>query len=41
MLVLGVGHATRLLRFLTELPEVQYDGEIVLGVETSTLDAAG
>ena len=40
VLVLGVGHATRLLRFLTELPK-QYVGEIVLGVETSTLDAAG
>ena len=40
VLVLGVGHATRLLRFLTELPK-QYEGEIVLGVETSTLDAAG
>ena len=40
VLVLGVGHATRLLRFLTELPK-SYDGEIVLGVETSTLDAAG
>ncbi len=40
VLVLGVGRATRLLRFLTELPK-SYDGEIVLGVETSTLDAAG
>ena len=40
VLVMGVGHATRLLRFLTELPK-SYDGEIVLGVETSTLDAAG
>lgn len=40
VLVLGVGHATRLLRFLTELPK-QYVGEIVLGIETSTLDAAG
>lgn len=40
VLVLGVGHATRLLRFLTELPK-QYEGEIVLGIETSTLDAAG
>lgn len=40
VLVLGVGHATRLLRFLTELPK-SYDGEIVLGIETSTLDAAG
>lgn len=40
VLVLGVGKATRLLRFLTELPK-SYVGEIVLGVETSTLDAAG
>lgn len=40
VLVLGVGNATRLLRFLTELPK-QYAGEIVLGTETSTLDAAG
>lgn len=40
VLVLGVGNATRLLRFLTELPK-QYEGEIVLGTETSTLDAAG
>ncbi|MEO0494235.1 MAG: tRNA pseudouridine(55) synthase TruB [Actinomycetota bacterium] len=40
VLVLGVGKATRLLRFLTELPK-QYVGEIVLGTETSTLDGAG
>ena len=40
VLVLGVGNATRLLRFLTELPK-QYEGEIVLGTETNTLDAAG
>jgi len=40
VLVLGVGHATRLLRYLTVLPK-SYVGEIVLGVETSTLDAAG
>ena len=40
VLVLGVGRATRLLRFLTELPK-SYVGEIVLGVETDTLDAAG
>lgn len=40
VLVLGVGKATRLLRYLTELPK-SYVGEIVLGVETSTLDAAG
>ena len=40
VLVLGVGKATRLLRFLTELPKC-YVGEIVLGVETATLDASG
>jgi tRNA pseudouridine55 synthase len=40
VLVLGLGKATRLLRFLTELPKT-YEGEIVLGSETSTLDAAG
>jgi tRNA pseudouridine55 synthase len=40
VLVLGVGAATRLLRFLTVLPKA-YVGEIVLGVETTTLDAAG
>jgi tRNA pseudouridine55 synthase len=40
VLVLGVGKATRLLRFLTDLPK-SYVGEIVLGIETSTLDAAG
>ncbi len=40
VLVLGVGKATRLLRFLTELPK-SYEGEIVMGVETDTLDAAG
>ena len=40
MLLVGVGSVTRLLRFLTELPKT-YTGEVVLGVETSTLDAAG
>lgn len=40
VLVLGVGKATRLLRYLTELPK-SYTGEIVLGTETSTLDASG
>ncbi len=40
VLVLGVGRATRLLRFLTELPK-SYEAEIVLGVETDTLDSAG
>jgi tRNA pseudouridine55 synthase len=40
LLLVGVGSVTRLLRFLTVLPK-RYSGEIVLGVETSTLDAAG
>ncbi|MDP8937354.1 MAG: tRNA pseudouridine(55) synthase TruB [Actinomycetota bacterium] len=40
VLVVGLGRATRLLRFLSALPK-SYVGEVVLGVETSTLDAAG
>jgi tRNA pseudouridine55 synthase len=40
VLVLGVGRATRLLRFLTLLPK-SYAAEIRFGIETSTLDAAG
>ncbi|MEA2686524.1 MAG: tRNA pseudouridine55 synthase [Actinomycetota bacterium] len=40
VLVLGLGRATRLLKYLTGLPKT-YVGEVVLGVETSTLDAAG
>ena len=40
VLVLGVGRATRLLRFLTLLPKA-YEAEIRFGVETDTLDAAG
>jgi len=40
VLLLGVGRATRLLRFLTSLPK-QYEGEVVLGTETTTLDASG
>jgi tRNA pseudouridine55 synthase len=40
VLLAGVGTATRLLRFLSGLDKV-YTGEVVLGVETSTLDAAG
>ncbi|MFN8041492.1 MAG: tRNA pseudouridine(55) synthase TruB [Acidimicrobiales bacterium] len=40
VLVLGVGRVTRLLRFLTVLGKT-YTCEIVLGVETSTLDASG
>jgi len=40
VLVLGVGRATRLLRFLTLLPK-SYSTTIHFGVETSTLDASG
>lgn len=40
VLLLGVGRATRLLRFLTPLPK-RYVGELVLGAETTTLDASG
>ena len=40
VLLLGVGRATRLLRFLTSLPK-QYVGELVLGAETTTLDSSG
>jgi tRNA pseudouridine55 synthase len=40
VLILGVGRVTRLLRFLTALPKT-YVGEIALGTETTTLDAAG
>lgn len=40
MLLLGVGSVTRLLRFLTALGK-SYDGEVVLGVETDSLDASG
>lgn len=40
VLVLGVGRATRLLRYVTELPK-SYEAEVIFGVETDTLDAAG
>lgn len=40
VLLVGLGNATRLLRFLSALPKV-YAGEVVLGTETSTLDADG
>jgi len=40
VLLVGLGRATRLLRFLTALPKT-YVAEIVLGTATSTLDAAG
>jgi tRNA pseudouridine55 synthase len=40
LLVMGVGRATRLLRFLGDLPKT-YEGAFVLGVRTDTLDADG
>ena len=40
MLLVGLGRATRLLRFLSELPK-SYVGDVVLGAATSTLDASG
>jgi tRNA pseudouridine55 synthase len=40
LLLLGVGRATRLLRFLGDLPKT-YEGTLRLGVETDTLDAEG
>ncbi|MHB1717182.1 MAG: tRNA pseudouridine(55) synthase TruB [Acidimicrobiales bacterium] len=40
VLLVGVGRATRLLRFLTALPKT-YEAEVVLGHTTTTLDASG
>ena len=40
VLLVGLGRATRLLRFLAPLPK-SYVGEVVLGEETSTLDDGG
>ena len=40
VLLVGLGRATRLLRFLTDLPK-RYTAELVLGVGTSTLDDSG
>ncbi len=40
VLVVAVGMATRLLRFV-EKTQKEYVGDVVLGVETDTLDAAG
>ncbi|MGA8727077.1 MAG: tRNA pseudouridine(55) synthase TruB [Acidimicrobiales bacterium] len=40
VLLIGLGRATRLVRFLTAL-EKSYVGEVVLGTATSTLDASG
>jgi tRNA pseudouridine55 synthase len=40
LLVIGVGRATRLLRFLGDLPKT-YEGTFRLGIRTTTLDADG
>ena len=40
LLLVGLGRATRLMRFLTALPKT-YEAEVVLGTATSTLDASG
>jgi len=40
VLLVGLGRFTRVLRFLTSLPK-SYEGEVVLGISTSTLDASG
>ena len=40
VLLIGAGHATRLLRFLGDLPKT-YVGEVVLGAATTTLDDEG
>jgi tRNA pseudouridine55 synthase len=40
VLIIGIGRATRLLRFASALPKI-YVGEVVLGVTTSTLDSSG
>ena len=40
VLLVGVGHATRLLTFLVG-HDKRYTGEIVLGTETDTLDSSG
>jgi tRNA pseudouridine55 synthase len=40
VLLVGVGRVTRLLRFLQETDK-EYCGDVVFGVATSTLDAAG
>jgi len=40
VLLVGLGRATRLLKYLTDLPKT-YTGEVVLGVATSTLDSSG
>ncbi len=40
VLLVGLGRATRLMRFLTALPKT-YEAEVVLGTATTSLDASG
>ena len=40
VLILGIGKATRLLKYVTDLPK-RYTATMVLGTETTTLDAEG
>jgi len=40
VLIVALGRATRLLQFMSGLPK-SYEAEVVLGVATTTLDAAG
>jgi tRNA pseudouridine55 synthase len=40
VLLIGFGRVTKVLSYLTDLPKT-YTGEVVLGSETSTLDASG
>ncbi len=40
LVVVGLGRATRLLRFVQELPK-EYEARVVFGVATDTLDAEG
>ena len=40
VLLIGFGHVTKVLSLLTALPKT-YTGEVVLGTETSSLDASG
>ncbi|MHB1786220.1 MAG: tRNA pseudouridine(55) synthase TruB [Acidimicrobiales bacterium] len=40
VLLVGLGRATRLMRYFSGLPKT-YQGEVVLGSSTSTLDASG
>jgi tRNA pseudouridine55 synthase len=40
VLLVGLGQATRLMQWMSGLPK-RYDGEVVCGLATSTLDASG